>query len=145
MATTIAQLCPTLAGKLQLRRKYKTNDNGHVKRWWFLIRDAEEVLLELQQMWDCISAQTSWRLEECLIHKDLPLERPEGAVANATPTKSPLSRTSPPTTEQSVHISGADSNNPTSPPLIVSEHDTVESDVNHPLVIDPQGKTPLRI
>ena len=44
VATTIAQLCPTVAGKLQLRRKYKTSENGHVKRWWFLIRGEEEAL-----------------------------------------------------------------------------------------------------
>ena len=57
VATTIEQLYPTVAGKLQLRRKYKTSEN--VKRWWFLIRGEEEAIIELQQMWDRISTQTS--------------------------------------------------------------------------------------
>ena len=50
VSTSIAQLCPTVAGKLQLRRKFKTNDNGRITRWWFLIQGEEGVLVELQQI-----------------------------------------------------------------------------------------------
>ena len=80
VSTTIALLCPTVAGKLQLRRKFKkTNDNGCVTRWWFLIRGEEDVLVELQQIWECVSIQTSlWRLEECLMFRKLPPEQSDG-------------------------------------------------------------------
>ena len=98
VSTTIAQLCPSVAGKLQLRRKFKTNDNGRIIRWWFLIRGEEDVLVELQQIWKRVSIQTSWRLEECLIYKDLPPEHPlEPSLAAA---HLPI-----PTVEQSVNIS----------------------------------------
>jgi len=148
VATTIAQLCPTVAGKLQLRRKYKTSENGHVKRWWFLIRGEEEVLIELQKTWDHISTQTSWRLEECLMYEDLPAERSEGDMANAispTPIPSLPPHDSPPTAMHSVNVPRTELNSPTPPPLIVSEHDTVVSDVNHPLVVDPQDALPLQL
>ena len=65
MASTIARLCPAVADKLQLRRKFKTSQDGRISRWWFLIRGDECVLTELE-MWETVSAQTSWRLEDCL-------------------------------------------------------------------------------
>ena len=65
MARTISGLCPTMANKLQLRRKYKIASNGQVRLWWFLIRGDEEVLIELEKIWNTIAVQTSWKLEEC--------------------------------------------------------------------------------
>lgn len=108
VSTTIAQLCPSVAGKLQLRRKFKTNDNGRVTRWWFLIRGEEEVLIELKQIWERVSIQTSWRLEECFVYRELPLEQSDGAPPDPIslmPTLSPSPPNPPPTTEQSVNIS----------------------------------------
>ena len=107
VSTTIAQLCPTVAGKLQLRRKFKTNDNGRITRSSFLIRGEEDVLVELQQIWECVSIQTSWRLEECLVNRELPLEQSDGAPDHTSlmPTLSPSPPNPPLTTEQSVNIS----------------------------------------
>ena len=74
MATTIARLCPAVAGKIRLRRKYKSNEAGRVIRWWFVIRGEEEVLVELENMWDPVFNQTSWKLEECLkLKEDIPI------------------------------------------------------------------------
>ena len=98
VSSTIAQLCPTIAGKLQLRRKFKNNDNGRVIRWWFLIRGEEDVLTELQHAWDRVSTQTSWRLEDCLRYKNSPEKSSDAAL---TATSSLLIHSTPlPTTDQ---------------------------------------------
>jgi len=66
VSNTIAQLCPTVSAKLQLRRKFKTSgsaNGGRTTKWWFVIRGAEDVLIELQDKWENIALQTSWKLE----------------------------------------------------------------------------------
>lgn len=73
VSTTIVQLCPN-DGELQL---CKTSDNGRITRWWFLVRGEEEVLAELQQIWEHISIQTSWRLEECFVYREPSLGQSE--------------------------------------------------------------------
>ena len=65
VAFTIARLCSPIAGKLQIHRKYKTNDNGRIKSWWFLPWGEEEYLSKLEQGWDCVLLQTQWNLEKC--------------------------------------------------------------------------------
>jgi len=66
VSNTIAQLCPTVSAKLQLRRKFKTTgsaNGGRTTKWWFVICGAEDVLIELQDKWENIALQTSWKLE----------------------------------------------------------------------------------
>lgn len=109
VSTTIATLCPNVAGKLQLRRKFKTNDSGHTKRWWFLIREEEDVLVELQQIWDRVSTQTSWRLEECLKYKEATSEPSNIATPRCTPSVQPSPRNLHPTTEKSASSSTTES------------------------------------
>ena len=67
MIATIAKQYPVVAGKLQVRRKYKIKDNGAIKSWWFLqcMRREEELLSDLEQGWDCVLFQTQWKLENC--------------------------------------------------------------------------------
>ena len=55
-----------MAEKLQVRRKYKTNHAGQITRWWFLIHGDQQVLLNLEKLWEYVAAQTSSKLEPCL-------------------------------------------------------------------------------
>ena len=74
LTTTIAKfILPTLAGKVQVRRKFKSDLNGRVNRWWLLIRGDEESLLELAGNWNTVQMQTSWKLEECVKFIDSPV------------------------------------------------------------------------
>ena len=73
VSDTLAQLCPTVSAKLQLRRKFQTTDSAsgsHITKCWFVIHGAEDVLNELQDEWENIAVQTSWKLEECFMFKD---------------------------------------------------------------------------
>ena len=59
---------------LIVKRKFKTahNNKDRVTKWWFVIRDEESVLEQLQKEWPTISIQTSWRLEPVLSYADYP-------------------------------------------------------------------------
>ena len=82
MASTIARLCPTVAEKLQVRRKYKTNQDGKTVWWWFLIRGDEQVLVELEGKWDSIALQRTWKLEDCYKYNILE-QQPASSVVSA--------------------------------------------------------------
>lgn len=81
MASTIARLCPTVAEKLQVRRKYKISQDGKIVRWWFLIRGDEQVLVDLEGKWDSIALQTSWKLENCYKYNALEHQLTSSVVA----------------------------------------------------------------
>ena len=51
------------ANAFTVKRKYKTNTDGLVKKWWFVIRGDEEKIMYLQREWGKIEIQTGWRLE----------------------------------------------------------------------------------
>ena len=53
----------SLADRLTVKRKYITNSNGSVQRWWYVIRGEELDLAELEKAWEAIATQTSWKLE----------------------------------------------------------------------------------
>ena len=58
----------------KVRRKFKKRDNGALQ-WWFLIRGDEADLLVLDQEWEAVQMQTSWKLERC--HKPVTQESGE--------------------------------------------------------------------
>ena len=70
MAKTISNLCPTMANKIELRRKYRITSSGQLGIWWLLICADEEVLLELEKIWGTGAVQTSWWLEDCVKFAD---------------------------------------------------------------------------
>ena len=67
VASTIAELCPAVADKLQAHRKYEINDIVGIKSWWFLycIERKSMHLSDLEQGCDCVLFQTQWKLEKC--------------------------------------------------------------------------------
>ena len=65
----VLQRLTTLAEKVEVRRKFKKKGDNRVQ-WWFLIRADESVLRLLEQEWEPVQTQTSWKLERC--HKPAP-------------------------------------------------------------------------
>ena len=63
-----------ISEKFQVCRKFKKRDNGALQ-WWFLIRGDEADLLVLDQEWEAVQIQTSWKLERC--HKPVTQESGE--------------------------------------------------------------------
>ena len=61
---TALQRLSTVADKVEVHRKFKKKRNNSVQ-WWFLIRGQELVLQQLEQQWEKIQTQTSWKLEHC--------------------------------------------------------------------------------
>ena len=53
----------SLADRLTVKRKYTTNCNGSVQRWWYVGRGEELDLAELEKAWEAIATQTGWKLE----------------------------------------------------------------------------------
>ena len=115
MAKTISSLCPTMANKIQVRRKYKITSSGQVGLWWFLIRGDEEVLLELDKIWSTVAVQTSWKLQDCV-----KFTKPRGPQSSTVPVGttsegSSLSSLGASVSQVSASQSGNSSNNISSP------------------------------
>ena len=65
VSNTITKVCGINPKKV--KRSFKKNDSGRIFRWWFIIRDSEDVLSALDAKWQQIQIHTSWKLEPCYI------------------------------------------------------------------------------
>ena len=63
MLTTLQKLS-SVSEKVQVHRKFKKRGEGALQ-WWFLIRGEEADLLVLDQEWEAVHMQTTWKLECC--------------------------------------------------------------------------------
>ena len=106
VAGTIARICPDVAGKIKIRRKYKTNNSGRTTRWWFIIRGEEETLTKLEEGWEGIFNQTAWKLEHCYISKEGLTEETQTATLNSPRAEQ----------ENCPKSSQSDQNTPATPP-----------------------------
>ena len=128
MATVTSALSrlTSVGGKLQIRRKFKTTTGNRI-RWWFVVRDSEEDLCNLENEWDRIKIQTSWKLEVCykLIENPPPQDQDQASANCESDTAN--------------HDSGTDKS-------ILSEttslQDTTQSCPEHPLAKSPRGRPP---
>ena len=57
----ILKFCPTIS--LKIKRKTISDQDGQVKRWWFVIHAPEDVLTTLDTAWEQIQLQTGWKVE----------------------------------------------------------------------------------
>ena len=63
ITNVIKRLTPgTLAENLTVKRKYKTNQEGVSKKWWFVIRGGKHNLEILEKEWPKVATQTGWKL-----------------------------------------------------------------------------------
>ena len=64
ITNVIKRLTPgTLAENFTVKRKYKTNQEGVSKKWWFVIRGDKHNLEILEKEWSKVATQTGWKLE----------------------------------------------------------------------------------
>ena len=63
----IARLCREYdSSRLRIRRKTKIHENNRIS-WWFILRDSEGSLKELENSWELIQLQTNWKIEPCFM------------------------------------------------------------------------------
>ena len=110
---TITSVTKLSSSNLQIKRKYKLSRNNPdtVTKWWFVVRDEESVLLELEQEWSSVAMQTAWKLEP--VHS---------YVEHSTPNES----TELPSIVSAPIVPNSTVSSPTDEP-IVSEHTPVNS------------------
>ena len=66
----IRRLTPgVLNENLTIKRKYKANQEGLTRKWWFVVRGDKSSVELLQNEWPKIATQTGWKLEP-LFHYD---------------------------------------------------------------------------
>jgi len=53
----------SLADSLTVKRKYKTNRDGSLKRWWYVVRGEKSDVEQLEQEWENIATHTGWKLQ----------------------------------------------------------------------------------
>jgi len=113
---------------LRVKRKFKTTQDGSVKKWWFVIRGDASAIHMLEQEWANIANQTGWRLEQVYCYEDsipvcaLPAQQPQTSLPAQQPQTSPIPDSdnalpplAPPSTVVSCIDSSADGVTPCSP------------------------------
>ena len=61
---TIVYLTKIEAKALHVKRKFRTSRTGQ-HRWWFVLHGEENIMKVIENAWEKVSLQTSWRLETC--------------------------------------------------------------------------------
>ena len=59
----VVERLTNIGSNIHVKRKFRTTNNR--TRWWFLIHADERVLSELENQWDKVALQTTWKLETC--------------------------------------------------------------------------------
>ena len=74
VSSTLSKLT-SKGNQVQVKRKYKSIQNTNkTARWWFVLRGSEDMLQEIENEWDHVSAQTNWKLETVDVHDNPPLQ-----------------------------------------------------------------------
>ena len=72
---TSAPLCE----KLTVKRKFRSSQEGSIKKWWFVVRGNQPDLRILEEEWHKIEIQTGWKLE--------PVFQFDNSAVDEAPTK----------------------------------------------------------
>ena len=103
VVNSIARLTDVGDSALRVKRKFKTGTAGKVTRWWYIIHVEEACLQQLENEWQKVELQTSWKLEPCyrylesdeqtpLSGEQCPLPEGESEVAPLDPAPAVLSQ-----------------------------------------------------
>jgi len=74
-----------VGSNIQVKRKYKTNNDGKIARWWYILHAEEAQLKQLEQEWERVHLQTSWKLEPCYKHPLTPSHQETVPAAEEQP------------------------------------------------------------
>ncbi len=83
-----------LGARLTVRRKFKTSQNGTIKKWWFVVRGDKSDTELLEKEWPKIALQTGWKLEPVFCFDEATItDSSTSTDVSASPT--PSSNSSP--------------------------------------------------
>ena len=142
--SAISTLTNVPSDELSIRRKYKiaTTNAERVVKWWFVIGGEERVIAQLQEQWPTVNFQTKWKLEPVYCYSEA--SQPDQPDQTRNITEPPKSPPHPPEATTPMATNGL---GPSDPLHTVSEYATALPQSNsseHPLVLHPQGRSPLR-
>ena len=82
----------TDVGDLRVKRKFKTGNDGKITRWWYVVHAEEAHLQQLENEWEKVKFQTSWKLEPCYRYLEgdiqIPLPEEQSPIHDAVTTRS---------------------------------------------------------
>ena len=99
LKSAISKFCP--ANSIQIKRKTVCDNDGRVKRWWFVVHAPEDILVKLDAAWEQLKLQTGWKLEPCF--KPSSHTIPESSPSPSSPC--PISQPTSGSTEESHNLS----------------------------------------
>lgn len=72
VTNALKQLTTVDVSRLIVKRKFKTavNNPTRVQKWWFIIRGEEDLLQQMEEAWNAVSVQTTWKLEPAYMYSD---------------------------------------------------------------------------
>ena len=71
VAGAIRRLTPRMLNEnLTIKRKFKANQEGLTRKWWFVVRGNKSSVGLLQNEWLMIATQTGWKLEPLFCYDD---------------------------------------------------------------------------
>ena len=76
----------SLADSLMVKRKYKTSQDGSLKRWWYVVRGEKPDVERLEQKWEAIAIHTGWKLQAVFRFDGCDASAPLSSDVPATPT-----------------------------------------------------------
>jgi len=79
---TSAPLCE----KLTVKRKFRSSQEGIIKKWWFMVRGNQPDLRILEEEWHKIEIQTGWKLEPVFQFDNSAVDEAPAKVKPGSPT-----------------------------------------------------------
>ena len=72
VTNALKQLTTVDVSRLIVKRKFKTavNNPTRVQKWWFIIQGEEDLLQQMEEAWNAVSVQTTWKLEPAYMYND---------------------------------------------------------------------------
>ena len=80
----------TVGDQVSIKRKHRQLASGRT-RWWFVLKGEEQVLTQLEDEWECVCLQLSWKLEPCFKPKVVKVDtHTEITIDPAEPVPGPI-------------------------------------------------------
>ena len=79
---TSAPLCE----KLTVKRKFRSSQEGSIKKWWFVVRGNQPDLRILEEEWHKIEIQSGWKLEPVFQFHNSAVDEAPTKVKPGSPT-----------------------------------------------------------
>jgi len=83
-----------LGERLTIKRKFKTFQNGTIKKWWFVVRGDKSDVEFLEKEWPKVALQTGWKLEPVFRFEE-PTSTDSSCSINVSDSPTPSASSSP--------------------------------------------------